>query len=152
MTQANYTNISFNSNNFFSGYVSNNDIYTINGELIGVNLAKFQEVEQGLLTCKNRLIELGEIKVPKTQEEIIKEQSEMLEKQQIVINQMLVTCQQLQERINNEYTTTDGANKLFASTNEEQSNASTRESTSNDRPVENKNTSGCNASSGKSKK
>lgn len=149
MTQANYTNISFNSSNFFSGYVADNNIYTINGELIGVNLAKYQEVENGLIKCKNRLIELGEIKVPKTQEEIIKEQSEMLEKQQLVINQMLVTCQQLQERINNEYTTTDGANKLFASTNEEQSNASTRESTSNDRPNANKNSTRCDKHSSK---
>ena len=80
MTQANYTNISFNSSNFFSGYVADNNIYTINGELIGVNLAKYQEVEQGLLKCKNRLIELGEIKVPKTQEEIIAEQTSIIER------------------------------------------------------------------------
>lgn len=82
-------NTSWNSNLTFLGYVNNNDIYTSNGELIGVNLAKYQEVEQALLTCKNRLIELGEIKVPKTQEEIIAEQTKLIETQQALLNEIM---------------------------------------------------------------
>lgn len=89
MQQGNYTNITWSGNNFFSGYVNDNNIYTYTGELIGVNLAKYQELEQALLKCKNRLIELGEIKVPKTQEEIIAEQSAMLEQQSQAIKQLL---------------------------------------------------------------
>lgn len=89
MQQGNYTNITWSGNNFFSGYVSENNIYTYTGELIGVNLAKYQELEQALLKCKNRLIELGEIKVPKTPEEIIAEQSAMLDQQSQAIKKLL---------------------------------------------------------------
>lgn len=89
MQQGNFTNITWTGNNFFSGYVSDNNIYTYTGELIGVNLAKYQELEQALLKCKNRLIELGEIKVPKTPEEIISEQTAMLEQQSQAIRQLL---------------------------------------------------------------
>lgn len=89
MQQANYTNITWNGTNNFAGYVYDNNIYTLTGEQIGVNLAKYQEVEDALLKCKNRLIELGEIKVPKTPEQIIQEQSDMLEKQQQAITQLL---------------------------------------------------------------
>lgn len=89
MQQGNYTNITWNGTNNFAGYVFEDNIYTITGEQIGVNLAKYQEVEQALLKCKNRLIELGEIKVPKTPEQIIQEQSEMLEKQSQAITQLL---------------------------------------------------------------
>lgn len=135
MTQANYTNISFNSNNFFSGYVADNNIYTINGELIGVNLAKYQEVEQALLTCKNRLIELGEIKVPKTQEEIIAEQTKLIETQQALLNEIMAKMKGQQD----EQRVFDGSNKLSSSEHEGQSEPSIGESITDDRPIENKN-------------
>lgn len=89
MQQGNYTNITWNGNNSFAGYVYDNNIYTITGEQVGVNLAKYQDVEKALLKCKNRLIELGEIKVPKTPEQIIQEQSDILEKQTQAINKLL---------------------------------------------------------------
>lgn len=85
----NMTNINWNSNTTFMAFIQNDEIFTFDGQKIGVTLAKYNEVEQGLLKCKNRLIELGEIKVPKTQEEIIKEQSEMIEKQQALLNDLI---------------------------------------------------------------
>jgi hypothetical protein len=135
MTQANYTNISFNSSNFFSGYVADNNIYTINGELIGVNLAKYQEVEQGLLKCKNRLIELGEIKVPKTQEEIIAEQTKLIETQQALLNEIMskMKGQEDEQRATNEL------NELSTTEHKGQGEPSTRESLADNRPVKNKN-------------
>lgn len=145
MTQANYTNISFNSNNFFSGYVSENNIFTINGELIGVNLAKYQEVENGLIKCKNRLIELGEIKVPKTQEEIIKEQSEMLEKQQVILNEIMAKM----ELMKNEQTDFNGLSELSTREYEDKRNTSTRESVADDRPNTDKNATRCDKRSSK---
>ena len=89
MQQGNYTNITWNGNSSFAGYVYDNNIYTMTGEHIGVNLAKYQDVEKALLKCKNRLRELGEIKIPKTPEQIIQEQSDMLEKQTQAINKLL---------------------------------------------------------------
>lgn len=145
MTQANYTNISFNSSNFFSGYVAENNIYTINGELIGVNLAKYQEVENGLIKCKNRLIELGEIKVPKTQEEIIKEQSEMLEKQQVILNEIMAKM----ELMKNEQTGFNGFSEFSPREYEDKRDSSIRESLADDRPNSNKNTTRCDKRSSK---
>lgn len=84
----NMTNINW-SNNSFMAYIQNDEIYSFDGQKVGIVLKKYNEVEQGLLKCKNRLIELGEIKVPKTQEEIIKEQSEMIEKQQALLNDLI---------------------------------------------------------------
>ena len=147
MTQANYTNISFNTNTFFSGYVADNNIYTINGELIGVNLGKYQEVEQGLITCKNRLIELGEIKVPKTQEEIIKEQSEMLEKQQIILNEIMAKM----ELFKNEQKFINGVDEFSTRECKEQEFTSTRESLTNDRPNKNKDETRCTQRSARAK-
>lgn len=89
MTNANFTSINWNNNSMITCYVVDNNILTFNGDVLGVTLAKYNEVEQGLLKCKNRLIELGEIKVPKTQEEIIKEQSEMIETQQRLLNDLI---------------------------------------------------------------
>ena len=143
MTQANYTNISFNSSNFFSGYVADNNIYTINGDLIGVNLAKYQEVEQGLLKCKNRLIELGEIKVPKTQEEIIAEQTKLIETQQALLNEIMSKMKGQED----EQKLFDEPNKLSTAEHEGQGRASTREGLTNDRPIKNKNKEWCNTSS-----
>lgn len=81
-----YTQV--NTSNFM-GYCYQDGIFNYMGEQIGVTLDKYKEVEQALLKCKNRLIELGEIKIPKTQEEIIKEQSEMIERQQALLNELV---------------------------------------------------------------
>lgn len=89
MQQGNITSINWNANNFFSGYVSDNNIYTYAGEIIGVNLKKYEEVRQALEKCKNRLIELGEIKIPKTPEEMMKEQTALIEKQSELINKLM---------------------------------------------------------------
>lgn len=89
MQQGNITSINWNASNFFSGYVADNNIYTYTGEIIGVNLKKYEEVKQALEKCKNRLIELGEIKLPKTPEEIMKEQTALIEKQSDLINKLM---------------------------------------------------------------
>lgn len=116
MQQGNYTNITWNGTNNFAGYVFENNIYTITGEQIGVNLAKYQEVEQALLKCKNRLIELGEIKVPKTPEQIIQEQSEMLEKQSQAITQLLEKVNGLEQ--NYQHVTTEHQSECSISVTE----------------------------------
>lgn len=116
MQQGNYTNITWNGTSNFAGYVYEDNIYTITGEQIGVNLAKYQEVEQALLKCKNRLIELGEIKVPKTQEQIIQEQSDMLEKQTQAITVLLEKINGLEQ--NYQHTTTEHQSECSSSTTE----------------------------------
>lgn len=131
-------NLSWNANTSFYGYVSDNNIYTNLGEQVGVNLAKYNEVEQALIKCKNRLIELGEIKIPKTPDEIIKEQSEMIEKQNIAINQMLAKI----EEMTNGYGTTKGNNKLSTGEYEGESEPSSNESIGDSRPNANKNKGG----------
>lgn len=85
----NMTSLQWNNNATFMAYIQNDEIFSFDGQKVGVVLSKYNDVEQGLLKCKNRLIELGEIKVPKTQEEIIKEQSEMIEKQQALLNDLI---------------------------------------------------------------
>lgn len=77
--QGNITSINWNMSNSFYGYVQNDAIYTFNNEQIGVHINKYRQIEEALKKCKNRLIELGEIKVPKSQEEIIQEQNAMLD-------------------------------------------------------------------------
>lgn len=131
-------NLTWNANTSFYGYVSDNNIYTNLGEQIGVNLAKFQEVEQALIKCKNRLIELGEIKVPKTPEEIIKEQSEMIEKQNQAINQMLARI----EEMSREYRTTKGNNELSTRELKGESDTSVEQGIGDNRPDANKNKGG----------
>jgi uncharacterized coiled-coil protein SlyX len=146
MQQGNMTiNTTWNNALNFFGYVNNDDIYTSNGELIGVNLKKYKEVEQGLITCKNRLIELGEIKVPKTQEEIIQEQSEMLEKQGKALNLMMENFQQLQERLN-EYTINSINSGNATREHTEQCERSDKQDVSNPRPLQDKDTGGCDKS------
>ena len=135
-------NLSWNANTSFYGYVSDNNIYTNLGEQVGVNLAKYNEVEQALIKCKNRLIELGEIKIPKTPDEIIKEQSEMIEKQNMAINQMLKKM----EEMTNGYGTTKGDNKLSTNEYERESEPSSIKSVGDDRPNTNKNKGGRNKS------
>lgn len=82
-------NVNWNTNSTFLVYIQNDDIYSYEGQKIGVVSKKYNDVEQGLIKCKEKLIELGVIKVPKTQEEIIKEQSEMIEKQQALLNDLV---------------------------------------------------------------
>jgi hypothetical protein len=95
--QGNYTSINWGCNTFYC-YLNNDDIYQYNGEIIGVSLNKYKLVEEALLKCKNKLIELGEIEVPKTQEQIIQEQNEMLKN-------MMQMYKELQQKVeaNNEY-------------------------------------------------
>lgn len=87
--QGSYTNINWNGGNQFFVYILNNEIYDMNNTKIGVSLDFYTKVEEALTKCKNRLIELGEIKVPKTQEEIIQEQSEMIAKQQQMLQEII---------------------------------------------------------------
>ncbi len=104
-------NLSWNTNNQFYGYVLDNNIYTYTGELIGVNLAKYQEVEAGLQKCRDKLVELGVIVPEKTPEEIIKEQSELLKKQSEVCNSLMAQMQEMNIKLaelkggNNEFRT-----------------------------------------------
>lgn len=135
MQQGNYTNITWNGNNSFVGYVCDNNIYTMAGEQVGVNLAKYQDVEKALLKCKNRLIELGEIKVPKTPEQIIQEQSDMLEKQTQAINKLL-------EKVN-EY---EQHHQLITPADSGECQSSTATSTEYSRPDNNQDESGCTES------
>lgn len=135
-------NTSWGNNLNFFGYVCNDDIYTNSGELIGVNLKKYQEVEQALTTCKNRLIELGEIKLPKTQDEIIKEQSEMLEKQSETLKQIMTNFQQLQEQLN-EHSINSRHSFNVAREHTEQCDTSNQQDVSDIRPVANQDASRC---------
>ena len=82
-------NVNWNTNSSFLVYIQNDDIFSYDGQKIGVVNKKYNDVEQGLIKCKEKLIELGVIKVPKTQEEIIKEQSEMIEKQQTLLKDLI---------------------------------------------------------------
>lgn len=82
-------NVNWNTNSSFLVYIQNDDIFSYDGQKIGVVNKKYNEVEQGLIKCKEKLIELGVIKVPKTPDEIIKEQSEMIEKQQALLNDLI---------------------------------------------------------------
>ena len=127
MQQGNITSINWNANSFFSGYVSNDDIYTYTGEVIGVNLKKYNEVKTALEKCKKRLIELGEIKLPKTPEELMKEQSDLINKQAKMIDKLM---EQLNEhRENTELPTTECTNE---------STTSNTTSVPDDRPIDNK--------------
>lgn len=157
MQQGNMTiNTTWSNNLNFFGFVNNDDIYTSNGELIGVNLKKYQTIEQALITCKNKLIELGVIEIEKTPEEIIKEQSEMIKQQSQAMNELLITCKELKSQIDevkNEYQSNKRDNKLlFAGEHPQQCGSSVGENIADSRSNENKNTSGCDASSSKSKK
>lgn len=135
MNQGSLTSINWSMPSTFTGYVYENDIYTYDGQRIGVNLAKYQEIEQALTKCKNRLVELGEIKLPKTQEQIIQEQSEMIEKQSAVLNQLMEKINEFQSN-----------SKLPATEYEEQGDTSDTASTDDVRPVKSKNTGRCSKS------
>lgn len=133
--QGNFTSINWFNNTFYC-YLNNDDIYQYNGELIGVSLNKYKQVEEALTKCKNRLIELGEIKVPKTQEEIIKEQSEIIDKQAKAFNEMMGMLTELKEKVevSHEYTENQEPNKLSATRDEGQVHRGIIEGSGNDRP------------------
>lgn len=95
MQPSNITSINWGNTSTFTGYLYDGMIYTFTGEQLGVSLAKYQEVEQALVKCKNRLIELGEIKVPKTPEQIIQEQQELLEKQAAMMSNLMEKIDEL---------------------------------------------------------
>lgn len=152
MQQGNMTiNTSWNNNLNFFGYVNNDEIYTSNGELIGVNLKKYKEIEQGLITCKNKLIELGAIEIEKTPEEIIKEQSAMLKQQGEALTQIMTSFQQLQEQLN-EYTINSRNSFNDTRATAGQSITSNQQDVSDNRPVADKDTGGCTKSDTISKK
>lgn len=134
MTQGNITSINWNGNNFFSGYVAENNIYTYNGELIGVNLAKYQETERGLQKCRDKLVELGVIVPEKKPEEIIKEQSELLQKQTEMCNTLIAKLEQLGGL--NGLTGTQGDNTVVtnATDNKRESIASIQQSDADNKP------------------
>jgi hypothetical protein len=96
MQPSNITSINWGATNGFTGYVYDGNIFTYTGEQIGVNLAKYQEVEQALVKCKNRLIALGEIKLPKTPEQIIQEKQALLDRQSAAITQLLEKVNELE--------------------------------------------------------
>lgn len=111
----------------------------MSGEQIGVTVQKYKEIEDGLIKCKNRLIELGEIKVPKTPDEIIKEQNEMLQKQNEALNQVLLKCSELQEKLKevaHEQTIITRLDKLPSAECAEQCTTSSIEGTGDNRPVD----------------
>ena len=128
MQPSNITSINWGNTSTFTGYVYDNTIYTFTGEQIGVTLAKYQEVEQGLLKCKNRLIELGEIKVPKTQDQIIQEQQELLDKQTAMMNQLLEKINEFKQ-----------SSESVSTEHQEQCETSSTKSTTNSRSNNHKN-------------
>lgn len=144
MTQGNITSINWNGN-FFSGYVADNNIYTYNGELVGVNLAKYQETERGLQKCRDKLVELGVIVPEKKPEEIIKEQSELLQKQTEMCNTLIAKLEQLGGL--NGLTGTQGDNTVVtnATDNERESITSVQQSVTVNKPP-------CELHNGRSKK
>lgn len=140
MAQANFTSVNWNSNNFFSGYVTDNKIYTYTGELIGVNLAKYQEVENALKKCRDKLVDLGVIIPEKKPEEIIKEQSELLQKQTDLCNSLMARMQEMTEKmggLTNGFERTQNSNTIatLATANETESNTSIQSSDSNSQPA-----------------
>ena len=141
--QGNMTiNTSWGNNLNFFGFVNNDDIYTSNGELIGVNLKKYKEIEQALITCKTKLIELGAIEIEKTPEEIIKEQSEMIKQQGQALSQMMESFKQIQEQIN-EHSIYSKNSGVSTGEHQEQCYNGNQQDVSNSGSVTNKNASGC---------
>ena len=133
--QGNVTSFSWNANMPFYCYVSNDDIYHYNGDVVGVSISKYKQVEEALLKCKNRLIELGEIKMPKTPEEIIKEQSEMLEKQAKILDNVMNMYTELKEKVEavNEHTENKRIDRESTSRDEGQADGRTNGSAEDSR-------------------
>ena len=151
--QGNYTSINWFNNTFYC-YLNNDDIYQYNGELIGVSLNKYKQVEEALAKCKNRLIELGEIKIPKTPEEIIREQSEIIDKQSKAFNEMMGMLTELKEKVevNHEYTENKEPNKLSTAELEGKNDRGINNSSGISRPDRDTDKRPSNTSSTKAKK
>ena len=151
--QGNYTSINWFNNTFYC-YLNNEDIYQYNGELIGVSLNKYKQVEEALAKCKNRLIELGEIKIPKTPEEIIKEQSEIIDKQSKAFNEMMGMLTELKEKVevNHEYTENKEPNKFYTPESKGENDRRINNSSGIDRPDRDTDKRPSNTSSTKAKK
>lgn len=142
MNQGSITNINWNANNMFTVYAKDEGLFLFGGEQVGVTLKKYSEVEQALTKCKNRLIELGEIKIPKTPEEIIAEQNEMLTKQSEMLRDMIRQVNDLQNKIGgstNEYATDTSTSEFSSSKRKRKGGGLDIESPNNGRPVEDTN-------------
>ena len=142
MNQGSITNINWNANNMFTVFAKDEGLYLFSGEQVGVSLKKYTEIEQALTKCKNRLIELGEIKIPKTPEEIIAEQNEMLSKQGEMLRDMIKQVNDLQNKIGvstNEYANDTSASKLSTTGHKRKSRRVDIESPNNGGPVQDTN-------------
>lgn len=147
--QGNYTSINWFNNTFYC-YLNNDDIYQYNGELIGVSLNKYKQVEEALAKCKNRLIELGEIKIPKTPEELLKEQTDVIEKQSKLLADVMNELKQM--RGNYEPRTVESPNELPTREHEGESDTIHEQSSGNDRPKSDTDNGGRQKSIQRSKK
>lgn len=123
----------------FTVYAKEEGLFLFSGEQVGVSLKKYSEIEQALTKCKNRLIELGEIKIPKTPEEIIAEQNEMLTKQGEMLRDMIKQVNDLQSKIGvsaNEYASNTSTSELSTSRRKRKSGGIDIESPNNGGPVQ----------------
>lgn len=157
MQQGNITSINWGAGNSIpvTVFIQNDNIFKLSGEQIGVTIQKYKEIEDGLIKCKNRLIELGEIKVPKTPDEIIKEQNEMLQRQNEALNQVLIKCNELQEKLKEvsyEQTSITKPIELSSPKHTGESSTSNIESAGDCRPLNDTDKRGCNKSTSKLKK
>lgn len=157
MQQGNITSINWGAGNSIpvTVFIQNDNIFKLSGEQIGVTVQKYKEIEDGLIKCKNRLIELGEIKVPKTPDEIIKEQNEMLQRQNEALNQVLIKCNELQEKLKEVSYEQTNISKPFEISSPKctrESSTGNIESLGDCRPLDDTDKRGCNKSIPKSKK
>lgn len=123
-------NLNWTGNNMFSVYANEGNIYFLNGEQIGVSLAKYQEMEQAFQKCRNKLVELGVIVPEKTPEEIIKEQSELLAKQTKICNDLMLQMQEMSQKFqdigeNNGFRTSKIDNSTVTDSTTEQTESTT---------------------------
>lgn len=84
-------------NNVFTGAIAEDGtIYIMTagrrGEAVGIDNQRVEEMQEIIDKYYNKLVELGVIKLPKTPEQIIEEQNQMM-------HQMLLQMQQLQNEM-----------------------------------------------------
>lgn len=116
---------------YFSGFVQDGKIFSQNYEgtqQIGVSIAihneldkQFNELTEITEKYKTRLIELGEIDAPLTQEEIIKQQGEQLKQTQSLLLQLAKQVETITGTgtgSGNEHTSTDRKDSGVKPTNE----------------------------------
>ena len=148
--QGNVTSFSWNANLPFYCYINNEDIYHYNGEIVGVSISKYKQVEEALSKCKNRLIELGEIKLPKTPEELLKEQTDVIEKQSKLLADVMNELKQM--RGNYEPRTVESTNELPTREYEGESDTIHEQGVGDDRPKSDTDNGGRQKSIQRSKK